>query len=497
MAESDFDVVIVGGGGAGLMAAYSAAALGRSVIVLEKQPDLGGTTAISVGTICTSSTPHQQRAGISDSPDAHFKDMGKFPGSLPDRDNLALRRLLVDHVPDVFRLLLELGVEFVGPIAEPPHRYPRLHAIVPHARGNIRSLSRACRRAGVSFRNDAPVRRLVTNAGRVEGVEVVARGDTTQVVRARCVILASGDFSSADRAFKARFMRGPLLQIGGINPASTGDGQRLGEVAGGEIVNGDLAWGPEIRFVAPKRPKLLSRLPPWRPLAQLISVAMRILPEKILRPLLMSYVTTYLAPSHNLFRAGAVLVNASGGRFCDELDRPQDRIGDEPGQQAFILFDQDIAAKFDAWPNFISTAPGVGYAYFSDYRRSRRDVCFRARTWEGLAHAIGLPPDALGQTMAAYNAECGARGRSVLQRPPFFALGPAKSWIVFTEGGLRVNERLQVLRAGGTPIPGLYAAGSAGQGGVLLEGHGHHLAWAFTSGRLAGRYAAEEAGSTE
>jgi fumarate reductase flavoprotein subunit len=43
------------------------------------------------------------------------------------------------------------------------------------------------------------------------------------------------------------------------------------------------------------------------------------------------------------------------------------------------------------------------------------------------------------------------------------------------------------------PIPGLYAAGSTGQGGLLLEGHGHHLAWAFISGHLAGRHAAEGA----
>ena len=491
---SDFDIVVVGGGGASLMAAYSAAAAGRSVIVLEKQPDLGGTTAMSVGTICTSSTPHQQRAGIIDSPDEHFEDMGKFPGALPHRDNLALRRLLVDHVPEVFRLLLELGVEFVGPIAESPHRVPRLHAIVPHSRGYIGRLSRACRRHGVIFRTSAPVLRLIIENGRVRGVEIAASGGA-QIIRAGCVILASGDFSSADRGFKARFLQGPLLQISGINPASTGDGQRLGEAAGGEIVNGDLAWGPEIRFVAPKRPKLLSRLPPGRRLAKIISTAMRMLPGRILRPLLMSYVTTYLAPSHNLFREGAVLVNASGQRFCDERERPQDKIGEESGQQAFIVFDQDIAAKFDAWPNFISTAPGVGYAYLSDYRRSRRDICFEARTWEELAQATGLPAGALARTMAAYDAECGARARPALQQPPFFALGPAKSWIVFTEGGLRVNEKLQVLGAGRTPIAGLYAAGSAGQGGVVLEGHGHHLAWAFTSGRLAGRYAAEEAAS--
>ncbi len=41
-------------------------------------------------------------------------------------------------------------------------------------------------------------------------------------------------------------------------------------------------------------------------------------------------------------------------------------------------------------------------------------------------------------------------------------------------------------------LPGLYGAGSSGQGGLLLEGHGHHLGWAFTSGRIAGRNAAYE-----
>jgi predicted oxidoreductase len=49
---------------------------------------------------------------------------------------------------------------------------------------------------------------------------------------------------------------------------------------------------------------------------------------------------------------------------------------------------------------------------------------------------------------------------------------------------------MEVLDAAGRVIPGLYAAGSAGQGGLLLEAHGMHLCWAFTSGRLAGRSAA-------
>jgi fumarate reductase flavoprotein subunit len=50
-----------------------------------------------------------------------------------------------------------------------------------------------------------------------------------------------------------------------------------------------------------------------------------------------------------------------------------------------------------------------------------------------------------------------------------------------------------VLGDGDQPIPGLYAAGSVGQGGALLDGHGHHIGWAFTSGRLAGKRATEDA----
>ncbi|GAA4342157.1 hypothetical protein GCM10023144_43830 [Pigmentiphaga soli] len=52
---------------------------------------------------------------------------------------------------------------------------------------------------------------------------------------------------------------------------------------------------------------------------------------------------------------------------------------------------------------------------------------------------------------------------------------------------------MQVLRADGSPIPGLFGAGAAGQGGIFLWGHGHHIGWAFVSGRIAGRNAARNA----
>ena len=113
----------------------------------------------------------------------------------------------------------------------------------------------------------------------------------------------------------------------------------------------------------------------------------------------------------------------------------------------------------------------------------------------GLARALGVPMEPLLRTITEHSRE-GVEGKSGagkrLGQPPFIALGPVKSYVVFTDGGLKVTERLEVLGKDGLPLPGLYAAGSTGQGGVLLEGHGHHLGWAFVSGRLAGRNAALE-----
>ena len=203
----------------------------------------------------------------------------------------------------------------------------------------------------------------------------------------------------------------------------------------------------------------------------------------------MMFVTTNLAPSHALFREGAVLINRAGERFCDELDGPQHAIPSQPERIAHIVLDARIAQRFERWPHFVSTAPGVAYAYLSDYLRHRKDIAADAPSLAALAERIGVPGETLEATIARYNAS-GRGGRPALDQPPYFALGPAKSWIVLTDGGLRVTSRLEVVDGTGAVIPGLFAAGSAGQGGLLLEGHGHHLGWAFTSGRLAGRHAA-------
>ncbi|MBI2291261.1 MAG: FAD-dependent oxidoreductase, partial [Betaproteobacteria bacterium] len=116
------DVVVVGGGGSGLAAAVGAATAGARVILLEKNNNLGGTTARSIGSITATQTRYQAREGISDSPAEHYRDMELFTKDLPRPDNDVLRRVLTENVPETVRWLGSMGVEFLGPLEEPPHQ---------------------------------------------------------------------------------------------------------------------------------------------------------------------------------------------------------------------------------------------------------------------------------------------------------------------------------------------------------------------------------------
>jgi len=488
-AQQEFDVIVIGGGGAGLAAAIEAAEAGARVVLLEKNATLGGSTAWSVGSVTASQTQHQRARSIDDTPQAHWEDMPKFAGSDGDSrpDNDALRRVLCEAMPQTFQWLLDSGVRFMGPMPEPPHRVARMHNVLPNSRAFIYHLSRRARRAGVDIRTGTQVTALALEGACVRGVII---GAAKQRIDARgAVVLAAGDFTNSPE-LKARFMSAPCAKVGAVNPTATGDGQRLAEALGAQIVNGDLALGPEIRFIAPTKENLIRRLPPWRVLATGMQWAIDHIPAVLLRPFLMKFLTTALAPAPALFEDGALLVNARGERFGEETDTPALRLPDQPDGVAYIVMDGRLAARYTAWPHYISTAPGLAYAYLPDYRRNRPDVYREAHSIEALATQTGMDAQALRRSI---DERAGDVAEQPFTQPPFIALGPVRAVFVHNEGGLRVDTQHRVLDAAGQAIAGLLAAGATGQGGLLLKGHGHHLAWAFASGRRAGRFAATAA----
>jgi fumarate reductase flavoprotein subunit len=474
-----FDVVVVGGGGAGLAAAISAASRGARVVLVERQDKLGGSTAISIGSFTAADTPWQRRKGISDTTAAFLEDMAIIPGVSPAEDAPALRAVLAAEAAPALSWLSSLGVAFVGPFPEAPHRVPRMHNVVPDSRMYIACLERAARRHGVCIILSAEARDLfISPEGEVIGVDVTVAGRPHRYTAEQGVVLATGDFSG-NAEMRRTYLSPAAADSIPANPESTGHGHTMGLRLGGDLRRMAVSTGPKLRFRSHKAGGILAALPlrPWlmKPLAALVQR----LPSAVLRPFVKSLLVVHMQPSPQLFESGAILINLRGERFCDETKSTLP-LSHEPEAAGYVVFDEAIARKFSAAPHFISTAPGIGYAFMPDYQRARPDLVHRAETAAALASALNMKAETLQTAIASAQKPLGG---------PLVALGPVVSTLTVTEGGLAVDTSCRVLRPDGTAIAGLFAAGGVAQGGMRLSGHGLHIAWAIVSGRLAGQSA--------
>jgi fumarate reductase flavoprotein subunit len=209
---------------------------------------------------------------------------------------------------------------------------------------------------------------------------------------------------------------------------------------------------------------LLQRLPAaYAPLARAMVLAFEHLPKRLIRPLLMKFLITTLGPDRGVFEQGAILVNKYGERFADELDNPNLLVPQQPDGVAYIVFDHRFAQKFSSWPHFVSTAPGVAFAFVDDYRLARPDLFHVGQSVSHLAAKVGFSDQRLKIAISAANA--GRPDKAKLAMPPFYALGPIKLWVMVAPIGLAVNIRFAVLNDVGRPIPGLYAAGTRARPG--------------------------------
>ncbi len=470
-----FDVVIVGGGGAGLTAAIHVKQNGSSVIVLEKSFSIGGTTGWSVGSFTASGTPHQKKLGIEDHADWHFEDMDFFNQGKGDFDNLKLRRLFVDHASETLEWLMSIGVVFDGPYPESFHRQPRMHNVIPNSGSFIYHLKAECKRLNIPIWTQCQVTQLLKDQDRVVGVKACkSQTQEIEVMANKGVLLTAGDFA-AGLDLKLRFL-GPLIaKAASVNPDASGDGIELGLSNKGKVLNGGHASALKMRFIpAPKN--FIQRIPPYKWVAQSMVWALKHLPNFLIRPFVMKFITTVLGPEPTLFKCGAILVD-DRGNLVDLLDGNQAKsLIETPNNSGYIVFNAESAKQLNAWPNFISTAPGVAYAYLKDYETARTDICKKAQSITELAELIGVSVENFKKATS-----------TISNSKTFYAMGPVRGYVTITEGGLAINDEFQALDESDHPIPGLFAAGSNGQGGILLEGHGHHIGWAFVSGRLAGK----------
>lgn len=494
---TEYDVIIIGGGGSGLAAAVRALEYGARVLVLEKQPQLGGTTGMAIGSFTANGTRMQCEAGIDDNADDHETDAGLFAApEIESACNNELRRYFLGQTAETLEWLRGMGLYFHGPNPEPPNRVPRMHNIVPNAKAYIAAFQSQILKYKGTIACEAPVVELLTDEGRVTGVVARIKGELKTISARRGVVLAAGDYANAPEII-GRFKGNRFTSIEGVNPKACGDGHLLAEQNGAQLLNMEITYGPELRFVPPPGDPFEQLIPTSGLFAKLLGRMVPLLPQSLINWRIKRLLLTWQHPENSLFDDGAILINQEGRRFCNETDSParEIAISEQPGKAAYILLDERIAAHYSAWPHFISTAPQIAYAYVDDYLKLRPDVSVAGETLETIASHRQLDVTQLKETVAQFNEYIAGQQADLFGRTGdeiplsgqrWVLLGPAKAYFTTTEGGVAINQGLQALDESGMPIPGLYAIGSNGMGGQILWGHGLHIAWAITSGRLVG-----------
>jgi fumarate reductase flavoprotein subunit len=453
------DVVVVGAGACGLVAALAAAEAGADILVLEKSRAPGGNTNLSQGMIPAADSAQQRRAGIADSPARMAEDILRKNGGECDPERLL--HWCRESAPLVEWLAERHGIplDVVTDFNYPGFSRHRIHALEGRTGTVLVGHLRAAlgRFANAQLVCNATVAALVAEppAGgapaAVRGVEAHIPGAPPSRVGAGAVVLACNGFG-ANRALLRRHIpaMADALYLG--HEGNTGEG---------------ILWGLALGAAADHMGAFQAHGSVAHPHAILLTWA--------------------------VIANGGFQVNLAGRRFANEYRGYSEHALDvlrQPEGIAVEVFDGRIHESVRG---------------FEDFRRlEETGAVRRADDATGLARRFGLPEEALARTLAEFNACTTGAGRDSLGRqvfgpalcPPFFGVRVTGA-LLHTQGGLRVDGQARVLRPDGGPVPGLYAGGgtAAGVSGNGGEGYlsGNGLLAAGVLGRLAGRAAAERA----
>lgn len=443
------DLVVAGGGIAGLTTALAAAEKGANVALLERSGDIGGNARFSAGMFLGA------------------KSAEALQDYIPDGD-LALQHLLCRHYDEVFAWLEAHGLpldpvfdftdfRFVRPmgLGAPGQREPFLQLMADTTEG-----------MGVAIRTSSPVSGVTAT----EDGYLVEAGDSTNggaKLSSPAVVFATGGFQ-ANRNLLATYLGKDAAEALMIrsHARAMGDGLTLAKsLGGGTSANLSCFYG----HVMPD-----CQVPPekWQP------------------------ITPYFA------RLG-ILVNLDGRRFANEseslLEETNPQIAcQQPGGIFYLLFDDAMYHGIGADQGTVASLPDVDwFALAKEYGAP----LIQADTLPGLIDKLGdtgLPADTLTSEIEAYNAACHkgstdgldtARSANLIPFgvPPFYALR-CRAGITATSGGISIDDSCRITTPDYQPIPGLYAAG-VDAGGVFGRTYGGFLGWSLVTGYVAGRSA--------
>ena len=457
-----YDVAVVGGGNAGLCAALTAAGAGAKVVVLEGAPRdfRGGNSRHTRNFRCAHDAPGAFLTG-SYPEDEFLSDLLAVNGGATDEP---LARLVIRGSTGCPEWMASQGVRFQA----------ALHGTLQLGRTNLfflgggkalmNSYYAAAARLGVEVLYDAEVTGLDLVEGRFQSAHVTLGGQP-RTVQAKALVLASGGFE-ANLEWLREVWGDPAEHfIVRGTPYNRGRPLKLMLEAGAQPV-GDPRECHAIAVDA-RAPKFDGGI-----VTRLDCVSL------------------------------GIVVNNQGRRFYDE--------GEDFWPKRYAIWGSLVAKQPDQIAVSIVDAKAAGRFMPSVYPP------VAAASIRELGVRLGLPPDALEATVAAFNAavrpgtfdhaildDCRTEGLSPekthwaqrIDSPPFWGY-PLRPGITFTYLGLKVDERARILMQGGTPAPNLYAAGEVMAGNILRKGYiaGVGMTIGTVFGRIAGGEAARHAG---
>src|SRR5918998_5496520 len=175
MADSnlEFDVAIIGGGGAGVPAAIEVGRAGGTAVVLEQAEECGGTAAISGGGCCIVGTPLQKSQGIEDTPDLAFEDWIKWGGGAADE---VWARYYLEHtLHDLYYWAEKCGAKWVDMKFQEGNRVLRWHRPENNGLGLMTALIKTAESMpNIKIMTSSHAEKLIVENGRVCGVTAIS-----------------------------------------------------------------------------------------------------------------------------------------------------------------------------------------------------------------------------------------------------------------------------------------------------------------------------------
>lgn len=453
-------LVIIGGGGAGLSAALTAAEKGcQNIYVLEKREKPGGTTALAGGLFACGS-PVQERQGIITDRDYLFKRAMEWAHWT--QLDPAIIRTFIDKSGDTIRWLEGMGMEFDLIKMYPDQPAPLQHNPKGHGARLIQVLSRKCRYMNVNLLLDTAAEKIGRNKdGKITGVIAVRNGEEIEI-KTDSVIIATGGFCGNKKLLK-KYFPPSYAGMGLRGLPLTGDGIRLAAEAGAAI--------EDFATVIKEGPRY----------------------------------DLYGWPLKALEREPYTLwVNKNGERFTDEstgyrVFESVNAVLRQPGQVSYTLLDSRIRDHCEkngfAFGRRGESGPGLEKALQSETTKGGVKI---SGSWREIADWIGANYKTLKKTITEYNLYC-VKGHDdafakepdyllPLESPPFYAV-KAMAALLDTVGGIRINAHMEVLDNQNKPVPGLYAAGVVTSGWesevYCSELSASAFGFTITSGRIA------------